>query len=119
MCTKLQVLHWRVAEHTEVHPVELVQLHHLLHAQLGEILPRHTPCKGVDGNSRKSILGKKKYCENGPLPALLACGDTVCGPGGRDPDVREDSVWAHAELPHHLLHVLAQCLSLATAQTFR
>ena len=50
---------------------------------------------------------------------LLACGDHVSGPSGRDPDVREDSVLANAELLHHLLHVLAQCLSLATAQTFR
>ena len=48
MCTILQVLYWRVAEHAEVHPVEVVQLHHLLPAQLGEILARHTPCKGVN-----------------------------------------------------------------------
>ena len=68
MFTKLQVLHWRVAEHAEVHPVELVQLHHLLHAQLGEILPRHTPCKEVNGNLRKSILGMD-HCHH-YLPAV-------------------------------------------------
>ena len=91
MCTKLQVLHRRVAEHAEVHPVELVQLHHLLHAQLGEILPRDTPCKGVNEISRKSIFGKKKYCENshhylpavtlsaGPVAVTLMCGKTVSG----------------------------------------
>ena len=120
MCTKLQVLHWRVAEHTEVHPVELVQLHHLLHAQLGEILGDHTPCKGVIIRRRLHFQKRNNveidHCHFLPL---LTCGDTVCGPSGSDPDVREDCVLAHVELLHHLLHVLAQSLSLATAQTFR